>query len=149
MTPTQLILDALQTLLAEDVGTLAAAAVKHVHLIKEAFTPSAETDFTALDEADFTGSTAKNAPAGNQSAYRDPTTGQLVVELIPPAGGWHWQATDGVNLPQTIYGWCLTDLANGDTFGSGLFDEPILLQQAGDGLDIASVKFNFVPPVLQ
>jgi hypothetical protein len=149
MIPSQTILNSLQTLLADDTGSLGAAAVKHVHLIMAPFTPSPTTDFTALTEATFTGSTKLSAPAGNQSAFRDPGTGQLVVEMIPPAGGWHWQATAGANLPQTIYGWALTDLADAVTFGSGLLPAPITLAQTGDGVDIPAVRFNFIPPVMQ
>ena len=149
MVPTQVILDEIQTLLATDVATLAAAAAKHVHLIKAPFTPGPQTALSGLTPADFTGSTAKNAASGNQQQFNDPITVQLVVQLVEPLGGWHWQATDAVNLPQTIFGFVVTDLANAVTFGSALLDTPVQLLAAGDAVDVGNIRFSFVAPVVE
>lgn len=144
MQPTSVILSALQTLLAEDVTTLANATALHVHLIKAPFTPGDNTDFTTLTEADFTGHTALHAGTGNQQMFRDPVTGELVVQMLEPAGGWHWVTGDTVNLPQTIYGYVLTDHTDLITYASSLLPTPVLLQAAGDGVNVDQVKFNFV-----
>lgn len=141
--PTQTILDELQTLLAADTGTLAAVTALHVHLIKAPFVPSAQTDFTTLTPADFTGYAFIAAGTGTQQKFRDPITGELIVQMKEPAGGWHWAATGGANLPQTIYGWCLTDNADTVTYGSDLLPSPVLMQASGDGVDVDQVRFGF------
>lgn len=143
MQPTNTILAAIQTLLADDVGTLAAVTAMHCHLIKAPFTPSETTDFTALSEADFTGGAAKSAGTGNQQAFSDPISGQRIVQVLEPAGGWHWQATALTNLPQTIFGYALTDTANAVTYGAALLDDPVELTGVGDGVDIPQLRFTF------
>jgi hypothetical protein len=149
MVPTKTLTDRVAALLATDVTTLAAAAVKHVHLIQAPFSPGPNTDLAALNVATFNTYAPLSAPAGNQANYYDPTIPAQVVELIDPAGGWHWQAGSNAALPQTIYGWVVTDVANAVTYGSELFPTPITLAQTGDGLTIGDVKFALVPPVLQ
>lgn len=144
MQPTNVVLEALADLLAEDTATLAPAALaNHVHLIQEAFTPGVDTDFTTLLAADFTGSTAKNVGVGAQQVFIDAETSERVIQLLEPAGGWHWEATDGVNLPQTIYGVVLTDNANAVTLGSALLPEPIVLSGAGQGFNLNQLQFRF------
>jgi hypothetical protein len=143
MIPTQVILNALQTLLASDTTTLAAATALNVHLIKAPFAPGPTTDFTTLIEADFAGYAAIGAGTGVQQMYRDPVTAELVVQMKEPAGGWHWQATGGTHLPQTIYGWVLTDHTNAVTYASELFTDPITMQASGDGVDVDQVKMSF------
>jgi len=145
MQPTQLIINSLASLLAADTANLAAAAVKNVHLVKAPFTPSPTTDWTTMtaDEADFDGYAVKTAAAGAQQSFTDPLTGERVTQLIEPAGGWHWETTGVTNLPQTIYGWVVTDDADTDTFGSGNFETPIELTAADQAVDIAELNFRF------
>jgi len=142
MVPTTVITDSITDLIAADVANLAAAAAKHVHLIMAPFTPGPGTDFTALTPATFTGSTALNAAAGAQQSFQDGATQRRVVQLIEPVGGWHWVTGDAVNLPQTIYGFAVTDLANAVTFGSEVFPTPIVLTAGGQAIDIAQVRFT-------
>lgn len=149
MIPTNAVLNQLQNLLNTDTTQLAAAAVKHVHLYKTNFTPSPTLAYDATKEADFGGYAALNAPIGNQLAFNDPVTQELIVQLKDPAGGWHWQASSGLNLPQTIYGFVLTDSTDTDTYGSQKFDTPVTLTNSGDGVDIGVIRFSFVPPVLE
>src|SRR5689334_18410383 len=84
--PTTLLNQRAPALLAAD-GTTIAPAVNacHVHLMKVPFTPGPATTFAAADEATFTGSAAKSAGTGTQQFFVDPTTGQLIVELLEPA----------------------------------------------------------------
>lgn len=149
MTPTQTIIDRVSALLATDTTTLdqATDALK-VTLIMANFTPGPDTDIGSLTVATFTGSGAKLAGTGAAQNFRDPSTGQQVVQLKEPAGGWHWQATDAVNLPQTIYGFVVTSNDLSETFGSYKFPVPIQLLSAGDGVDIPQVRFNVVNPPL-
>jgi len=148
MTPTDVLLGAVRTRLAQDTATLAAATALHVHLIKEPFTEGPTIDFTTMDEADFTGSTALGAGTGNQQEFVDPDTRERVIQLKEPAGGWHWVTTDAVNLPQTIYGYVVTDTADTVTYGSKRFDSPVALIASGDGVDIGNVRFNMLSDAL-
>lgn len=142
MTPTTLIIKSITDLIAADVANLAAAAAKHVHLIMSNFTPGPGTDFTLLTEATFTGSTALNAASGAQQSFQDAVSTRRVIQLVEPLGGWHWITGDLVNLPQTIYGFCVTDLANAVTFGSELLPSPITLSGAGQAIDLPNVRMT-------
>jgi len=133
----------LAELVAKDVAYLAAAAAKNVHLIKEAFTPTPSTDFTTLTEADFDGYAALECPTGNQLYFTDAATQALITQLKEPALGWHWLTTGVTNLPQTIYGYVVTDAADTVTIGSALFSEPITLTGTGQAIDIGVIRFVF------
>lgn len=146
--PGQALINRIQTLLAADTGSLAAAAALKVHLAQAAFVPSLGLTIASLTEATFTGSTALLATIGSALAYTDPLTGNLICELSPPVGGWHWQATNAVGLPQTIYGWWVTDNGNANLWGSRLLPTPVTLSASGQGLDIPVVNFGVVPGAL-
>jgi len=150
MQPTQAIVNSLASLLAADVAFMAAAAVKNVHLVKAPFTPDLTTDWTAMtaDEADFDGYAVKTAAAGAQQSFTNPITNERVAQFIEPAGGWHWETTGVTNLPQTIYGFVVTDLADAVTLGSALLDEPVELTAADQAIDVDQLRFTFVPTPL-
>lgn len=150
MQPTNVILDRIGTLLAADATTLAPAALAtHVHLIREPFTPDLVTDFTTLTPADFDGYAAKSAGVGAQQYFEDPSTGNRIVQLLEPAGGWHWETTGVTNLPQTIYGFVVTDNADLITYGSGLLDSPVELLAANQGIDLANLRFSVLPTAVE
>ncbi len=81
------------------------------------------------------------------ATYFDPVAGLWVVEEVAPVGGWHFVTGGTGNLPQTIYGFYLTDTPNPPTvlYGSQLLDTPIPLSAAGQGFDIPPPRFNFSP----
>lgn len=150
MVPTSVMLNTGQTLIGSDTGSLNPGALGcKVHLIQSNFTPGPATDFTTLTEADFTGATAIQQPVSGTHIYFDPVLQKRVIQINAPSGLWHWQASATTNLPQTIYGWCLTDNASAVTYGSDVFDTPILLQSTGDGVDIAEVRFALPNDYLQ
>ena len=142
--PGQSLLNRLQTLLAQDTGSLAAAVALKAHLAIAAFTPSLGLTIASLTEATFQGYAALLAVVGNALSWFDPLTSQAVVEMQPPAGGWHWQTTGVTGLPQTVYGWYLTDNANATLWGSALLPSPVTLTASGQGLDVASIRFGIV-----
>ncbi len=146
MIPTNTILDKIVTLLQNDTTTFASAtlAVK-IHLAKAAFTPAPTRIITDFTEANFTGFAAKVAGLNAQQFFFDQTTGMRVMQLIEPVGGWHWQPTDGLQLPQTIFGYYCTDNASAVVYGSALLPAPVTLQNAGDGIDIGQVRLSFSP----
>lgn len=134
---------AIADLIAADTATLAAVLGTRVKLAKAAFTPSRTLDVATLTEADFTGYTAKTPTAGVQNVYVDPVTGLITVGLVAPVGGWNFETTGVGNLPQTIYGWYVTNSAGTVLYGSGLLTTPIPLTASGQGFEIPPPIFAF------
>jgi hypothetical protein len=143
--PTTAVLQQIADLLAADATTLAPAAdACHVHLAMAPFTPSADLLLAGLTEADFDGHTALNAGIGPQESYTDPVTGLRIVQLLEPAGGWHWVTSGVTNLPETIYGYYVTDNANAVLYGSALLPTPVTLNAVGQGIDLPYVRLTFL-----
>ncbi len=146
MIPTTVVLDRITALVASDTTQLGHATLPpKVHLVKAPFTPGAGLQIANLTEANFTGATAKACVTGTQQTFVDPLTGQRIVQLREPADGWHWQAGDLLQLPQTIYGFFVTDNAGAVLYGSALLPQPVTLTGIGDGCDIPQVRFAFLP----
>jgi hypothetical protein len=143
MIPSNVILDAIASLLANDATTLANMTALHVHLAQAPFTPTPALDPTTLVEANFGGYAVLDPTAGAQSVFLDPVTGLRTVELKSPIGGWHFQTTGTTNLPQTIYGWYVTDHTDAVLYGSGLLSTPVPLTAVGQGFDLPSLSFAF------
>lgn len=131
-------------LIAADAGTLAPAMnANHVHLIKVPFVPDYSTTFNSMNEATFTGGAAKSAGTGTQPNFRDPVTGNFVIDLKEPAGGWVWICTADPVSPETIYGVIITDNADAVTLGSGLLDNPVTISASGDAVDVGDLQYLF------
>lgn len=147
MIPGQSLINQLVALLSADATTLApASSANKVHLAQAAFTPAASLTVAGLTEATFTGYAALLAGVSTQQVFFDPATGNTILQILEPAGGWHWKTTAATGLPQTIYGYYLTDNGTTTVYGSALFTTPIVLNGSGQGIDIAQVRFTF-PPV--
>jgi hypothetical protein len=144
MTPTRVLQEAIATLLQNDTTTLAAALALNLHLAKNPFVPSPSMDLTSFVEANFNGYAALPFQTGVQLKYDDPVSGLITVEMKPPTGGYHFLTTGVGNLPQTIYGYYITDNANAVLYGALLFDSGITLQASGQGFDVPVSKFAFV-----
>jgi hypothetical protein len=143
MIPTSEIQLQIAKLLAEDTTTLAAVAVLHLHLAKSPFTPNPGLDIGTLTEADFDGYGPIDVVAGSQLFFTDPATGLVTVELKSPAGGWHFACTGVTNLPQTIYGFYVTDNADAVLYGAQLLDTPITISASGQAFDVPNPRYNF------
>lgn len=143
MIPTQVMLDAVATAIATDVTTLANAMFLKVFLVKAAFTPGGNLVVGDLVPADFAGSTALANSSAVMLQYKDPATGEWIIEVPPPVGGWHWQTTSGVtNLPQSIYGWACVDHTSAILYGTDLLPTPLLLNANAQGVDVPAVRFR-------
>jgi hypothetical protein len=150
ITPTNTLLARLQTLLQTDTGSIASATLAcKVHLAIAAFTPSVTLTIANLTEATFTGYAALVGGTGNQQAFFDPVTGQRQVQLLEPAGGWHWQASGTTGLPMTVYGWYVTDNGVANLYGSALFPTPITLTNIGDAVDVPNIRFAIPTNAIQ
>lgn len=146
MQPGSALANKVVNLVAGDVGSLGAATAVKLHLASAAFVPSLTTTVAGLTEATFAGYAAIAAGAtGLQQNFFDPATGNGIVEIIPPLGGWHWVTASATGLPQTLYGSYLTDNGNVQLWGSQLFQTPIVLTASGQGVDVVNARFTFPP----
>jgi len=129
-------------LVAADATWLADAGSCKVYLSKTAFTPSPALLTTDFTPADFDGYASKNPTAGVQTAGYDPVTGEQLIQMKEPVGGFAWITTGVTNLPQTIYGAVLLDAAEGDVLGSQTFDTPLVLTGVGQIVNLGSLIFR-------
>lgn len=110
------------------------------------FTPPI-TDPTSPTPATFTGSTPKEAGLNDADVYVDPVTGIDYIQLKEPVGGWNWICTADPASPETVYGWMITNAAGSETYGSAKFATPIVINAAGQGIQIGQVRYS-VPSIL-
>jgi hypothetical protein len=150
VTPTTFLLGRLGTLLSTDVGSIASATLaSKVHLAQAAFSPSVNLTVASFTEATFAGYAALVGGVGNQQLFTDPLTGFQAVQLLAPAGGWHWASTTAVGLPQTIYGTYVTDNGSVNLFGSALFATPFIMTAALQGVDAPVQRWEIPLTALQ
>ena len=143
MIPTNVLLDAIATRIASDAGTLAHATDGVLlHLAKAVFNPGPTLVVGDFTEADFDGYAALEAGAGAQQFFVDPISTERTIQVLEPAGGWHFETTGVTNLPQTIRGAYLTNNAGTVLYGSVLFDDPVVLTAANEAVDVSNVRFR-------
>jgi len=145
MVPTTAVQNAAATLLAANAATLAPATDANViALVMAPFTPNPTLVAGDLTLADFTGSTPIEGVTGTQPSGLDPATGQMIIDISPPAGGYRWETTDAVNLPQTIYGFALLSNDLSTLLASALLPAPVLLTMANQEIkctDLCNLEF--------
>lgn len=144
MVPSQALLNQVQTLVAADAASIGAATALKVHLAQAAFTPGPTLTVASFTEASFTGYAAISCVVGTAQKFND-VAGGRVVQLLEPANGFHWQTTATTGLPQTIYGYYLTDNGSVTLWASALFTTPITLTTTGDAVDIGQVRLTQSP----
>jgi len=144
MQPTYEVFNRLSLLLSQDTSTLAPAAnPPKLRLSKQAFTPNQENVIADFLEADFGGYAAIAAIVGNQHANIDPLTGERLVEMKIPAGGWRFACTALTNTPQDIFGAYLTNDAGTVVYGAALFEAPITIDTIAQDITVDGVTFRF------
>lgn len=132
-------------LLAADPTTLAPAADANViALIIEDFTPGEDLVAADLTLADFDGSTPKAGALGTQQCGIDPITGDQVVTITDPVGGYRWETTGVTNLPQTVYGYGLYNEALTTLLAVEKFPAPYLLSAAGQEINVGKAQITIV-----
>jgi hypothetical protein len=143
MVPTDVLLDSWLNTLAADPSTIAPAALAvRIHLAKGAFVPAPGLAVAAFTEADFQGYAALLAGLGTQQFFQLATDGTRIIQLLEPAGGWHWEVTGVLNLPQTIFGFYVTDNANVVLYGSELLAAPVVVQAINNNVDLSWIRFR-------
>lgn len=135
----------LGALLAADSTTLAPAiTANQIALISDPFTPDENLVIGGLTLANFVTSTPLAGSTGAQSVAIDPATGDQVITIKVPAGGWRWVTTGLTNLPQTIYGFALTDSTGATLIGVAALPVPVTLTAIGQQVDLGEVTITFV-----
>jgi len=143
MVPTQVMLNAVAAEIKADTTVLANSLFLLVALVIAPFVPGAGIVLADLTLATFTGYAAIANTSAVILAYTDPATGEWIIEVPTPAGGWHWQViTNTTNLPQTVYGFALLDNTGAIVYGTALLPAPVLLNAIGQGLDVPAVTFR-------
>ena len=141
MLPTKDVRMQIGELLAADDTILApAASGNKVALIVEEFTPDENLVIGDLTLASFNGSTPKVAGTGTQAVGTDPATGQQIITILEPAGGWRWECGADPAEPQTVYGFCLMNNAGDTLYATQLLDNPVTISEAGQEINLGSVK---------
>lgn len=115
-----------------------------VYLVTNAFTPDENLTTADFTLATFTGFAAIKGEDGDQLAGTDPLTGEQIMTLITPLGGWHWECTAAPGTPETITGFIVTEKATGDLQAMQLLDNPIVIEFVGDTVDLGTITIRFV-----
>jgi hypothetical protein len=142
---TRAVFNAIADLLAADVNILAAATAMHVHLCINDFTPSLDTVLADLEFATFNGSAAKSCGTGAQQVFNDVVSGQRVVQLLEPVGGFTWEAAATPAEPETVYGFAVTNTDDDELWGIERLPDPVTISLIGDGLAVGHIRIPFNP----
>jgi hypothetical protein len=138
----QFIINRLATLLGTDATTLApAASPPKLHLAQAPFTPTPALLIAGLTEATFQGYAALVCAINAQQVFQDPVSGLQCIQMIEPLGGWHFLSSGVTGLPQTIYGYYLTDSAGVTLYASALFPTPIAVTAFPQAIDVNQARF--------
>jgi len=130
-------------LLAADATTLAPAQdPPTICLIKTNFTPAESLTVSDITLADFGGSTPIPCATGTQNEGLDPATNNAVISMRGPIGGFRFETTNTANLPQTIFGFCLTNSNQTVLYGAATFDAPVELTTVNQFVDVENADFT-------
>lgn len=144
MLPMKAVRLALGELLAADTSTLAPVAANKIALIVNAFALDENLDIGTLSFATFTGGDPKAGASGAQQVGTDPVTGDQVITILAPVGGWRWECTADPTLPETIYGWALINDAEDAILAAAILPAPIAISESGQFIDLGAVNMTFV-----
>jgi len=141
MIPTNKVVGRMNGLYAIDETTWGdPSSATHIQLIQSEFVPSAELTLADVTLADFDGSTPIAVPIAPQIQVVDSGTGRLGILLKEPVGGYKFICSGATNLPQTIYGWAVTDDADSDhILWSELLPVPKVIASAGDFVELTAL----------
>lgn len=142
MKMTRVLSNFLSTLLASDTGTLANASAMKVGLITAPFAPGLGLLMADLTITTETGLVALAGTAGAQNESVDPVTGDLIVEIKPPAGGFRWETPGGFTGPITVYGFALGNNAMSVLYGTEALVEPIELNGENQQITAPALQFR-------
>jgi len=110
--------------------------------LKAAYTPGLDLLFAGVTPSNFDGSAAL-VQDDEPVVYTDPGTGDTIVNLVEPAGGWQWVVSGTTNLPQQVHGYALLNAAgNAVVAVTEPLENPITLNAIGQGIDAGPLTFR-------
>lgn len=132
-------------LLAADDTTLAPAANGNkVALVKANFNPEENMEVGDITLADFNGSTPKLCGTGTQQVGIDPATGDQLITILEPAGGFRFECGADPDPAQDIFGFALLNNDLTVLLGLEKFDEAVTIAEAGQEINLGTVKMRLV-----
>lgn len=125
-----------------DMAVFTLATLGKLVPLKAPYTYTPGMALADVTVSDFDGSTPI-VQSAVPSTYSDPLTDDEIIALTGPAGGFQWVTSGTTNLPQTVYGYALTD-AGGTTLlaVTDPLTTPIPLTAVGQGIDAGDVGFR-------
>lgn len=143
MFPMRVLTDEIGELLAASPPLMQATNANIVRLINAPFAEETGLAPGDLTFADFDGSTGKPVTvAEDMQVGFDPLTGEQVITINEPVGGWRWEVTGLTNLPQTVYGYALLTNASAAVIGVKTLPTPIPLTEVGQEINLGSLTFR-------
>lgn len=131
--------------LAADATSLAPAAdANEIALIAADFVEDETLVIGDLTLATFTGSDPISGATGTQLAGIDPLTGEQVITIKEPAGGYRWECTADPVAPEEIFGYALTTKDGVALLAVKRFEETITITEAGQQIDIGNATLRMV-----
>ena len=146
MLPMYAVRQQLGALLAADSTTLAPSVTGNILAL--IVTPFALTE--NLVPGDFTvattnGLTAISCATGTQEVGNDPTSGMQIITIVPASGsGFRWLTSGSFSAPIPLYGIALLKSDSSVLYGVQQFATPIIVNQAGQQVDVDPVQMTFV-----
>lgn len=130
--------------LAADVGTLAPVAdpIK-IGLITELFVPSCDLLIADVTISALPGLAPIAGVVGPQHESLDPVTGENIVEVKEPLGGFRWETPGDFVGIVTVYGYALTNNAGTILYGTQLVNPPLALIAPNQALSAGPFQFRF------
>lgn len=145
MLPTKAIRLQLGELLVADATTLAPAAnANKIVLVTNTFTENESKVIGDFTPATFTGSTPLAGATGAQQAGVDPLTGDQVLTILPPAGGYRWECTAAPATPEEITGYILVDNGSTTLLAMKKLAQSVVITNVGDFVDLGTVTMRMV-----
>lgn len=133
------------SLLAADPTTLApAGSANKIALIMAPFTLTEDLVVGDLTLATFATSTPIAGATGAQGVSLDPATGDQVITVLDPVGGYRYVVTATTNLPQAIYGCALLDTTLANLLAVALFATPVNLTTVGQAIDLGPLVIDLL-----
>lgn len=145
MLPMLAVREQLGILLAADATTLAPGTnANKLALIVAPFTPSENLTASGLTLGASHGLTPITGVTGAQSVGIDPVTGEQVIYIKSPAGGYQWVSSGSFPPPITLYGIALLDTTLATLIAVEAFTTAISVSAAGQIVDVDPVTLTFV-----
>lgn len=134
---------AMMTALAADATSLAPASdANKVALVTNPWSPTPASVKADVTLASGNGLDPLAGATGAQETAVDPTTGDLVITITEPAGGYNWVSSGSITSPITIYGFVLLDSTLATYLGGQLLSTPIVISAPGQLIDIGNATFR-------